>query len=376
MNMKIAINCCFFVPKGGGIKEYIYNLTNNLAKIDTGNEYILYVHADCVEYAKENLPTTMRIKSVPFNSNQAIKRSLFEQSFWSKEEKIEKFDLFHSPFFHSPKFTWAKVVITVHDMRFCRFPETYTFLRYQFLKRAVKQSLKRANHIITISDFTKQEIIDVYNLDQKKLTTVLEAVNTDSFNDKKVEHYSSEITEILQREKFLLTVGHLEPRKNYNRLIAAFARLSVKYPDLKLVVVGKKGHDYMSTLSLIEATPNVIYLDFVEHLLLLWLYKNTELFLFPSIYEGFGFPTLEAACFGTVSAMSNLSSLPEIGGDSAFYFDPFDIDDIKETLDSILSNEELVAKKKILISSNLERFSWKNNASETINIYNKVFADE
>lgn len=374
--MKIAINCCFFVPKGGGIKEYIYNLTNNLAKIDTGNEYILYVHADCVEYAKENLPTTMRIKSVPFNSNQAIKRSLFEQSFWSKEEKIEKFDLFHSPFFHSPKFTWAKVVITVHDMRFCRFPETYTFLRYQFLKRAVKQSLKRANHIITISDFTKQEIIDVYNLDQKKLTTVLEAVNTDSFNDKKVEHYSSEITEILQREKFLLTVGHLEPRKNYNRLIAAFARLSVKYPDLKLVVVGKKGHDYMSTLSLIEATPNVIYLDFVEHLLLLWLYKNTELFLFPSIYEGFGFPTLEAACFGTVSAMSNLSSLPEIGGDSAFYFDPFDIDDIKETLDSILSNEELVAKKKILISSNLERFSWKNNASETINIYNKVFADE
>lgn len=374
--MKVAINCCFFVPKGGGIKEYIYNLTNNIAKIDDKNEYILYVHSDCLEYAKENLPEKMRIKSVPFNSYQAIKRSLFEQKFWTKEEKIERFDLFHSPFFHSPKFKRAKVVVTVHDMRFCRFPETYTFLRYQFLKRAVKRSLKNADHIITISEFTKKEILDVYNLDQNKLTTVLEAVNTDAFSDKKIEYYSSEIMQILQGEKFLLTVGHLEPRKNYNRLIAAFARLSEKYPDIKLVIVGKKGHDYMSTLSLIETTPNVIYLDFVEHLLLLWLYKNTKLFLFPSIYEGFGFPTLEAACFGTVSVMSGLSSLPEIGGDSAFYFDPFDIDDIHDTIDNILSNEGLVRQKKMLISSNLERFSWENNAHETINIYNKVLTDE
>ena len=97
--MKIAINCAFFQPKGGGIREYILNLVQNLVKIDSKNEYVAYVLSDMVDYAKMYFPFGLRIKKIPYTSQQVIKRSLFESSFWRREERDEQFDIFHSPFF-------------------------------------------------------------------------------------------------------------------------------------------------------------------------------------------------------------------------------------------------------------------------------------
>ena len=153
-DMKIAINCAFFQPKGGGIREYIYNLVNNIALVDHENDYILYVLSDMVDYAKNNLPDRFKVKVIPYSSKQVIKRSLFENYFWRNEEMIENFDIFHSPFFHLPKLKNAKTVITVHDLRFCKFPETYTLKRLIFLFFSVSRSVKRVDRIISISNFT------------------------------------------------------------------------------------------------------------------------------------------------------------------------------------------------------------------------------
>lgn len=377
--MKIAINCAFYQPLGGGIKEYVYNLTNNLSKLDNTNSYILYVLEDQFEFAKKGLPANFRIKTIPFRSRNTldkIRRSLFEQKFWLKEEENEKFDIFHSPFFHSPKLKKSKILLTVHDLRLYRFPKTYSPLRFFFLNKKVKNSIRNADHIISISDFTKSEITNLCNVDPSKVTTIHEAINREMFSSPDNLN-TNEIPEEIKNNPFLLTVGHLEPRKNYNNLIKVFNELRKRpeHKNLKLVIVGKKGHNYNSTLNLIENTEGIYYLNFVEHDTLKWLYHNTKLFVFPSIYEGFGFPPLEAASFGSVSAVSNKSSIPEVCGEAVFYFDPYNKKDMYNVMNEILSNEALLNSKKELLESQLNKFSWERNAEETIKVYEYLCKD-
>jgi len=366
---KIAINCAFYYPKAGGIKEYIYNLVWNLHKLNSEYEFVLYVPADYLAYAEENLPKEFRKISLAFSSKNPIKRSLLEGMFWRQQERIEKFDLFHSPFFHAPKFKHAKIILTVHDLRLEVFPNTYAKLRYYFLKYKVPRSIKRANHIISISEFTKSEIIKFYSVPPNKITAILEAVNRDFFNEKNISSTDRKV-----EGKFVFSVGHVETRKNYLRLIDAFERFCDKHSstDLKLVIVGQLSHDFDEFLTRVKENSRVIYLNFVDSNTLLWLYKNAEFFIMPSYYEGFGFPPLEAASLETISAVSNTSSLPEVCGEAAFYFDPFDVFSIEQAFERLIFDEKykesLLEKTKV----NLERFSWKKNAADTIGVYAKL----
>ena len=376
--MKIAINCIFCAPKGGGIKEYIVNLTNNIALRDHDNTYILYVLEDQLEYARKMLPHQFQLKTVPFKSNflSVVKRSLFSQRFWSKEEETEKFDIFHSPFFHAPKMKRAKLIITVHDLRLYRYPQTYNPLRYLFLKRAVKDAIQRADHIISISEFTKQEMINLCGVSPVKVSVVHEAIDRTAFSTQQIKDYLlPQEYQHLANSRFLFTLGHIEPRKNYQRLIEAFRILKSKEhnTDLKLIIAGKKYVNYKDTVKLMEETPDVYYLNFIPREFLLWLYKNAALFVFPSIYEGFGFPPLEAASMGTVSVVSNISSVPEVCGDCAFYFDPYNIKHMAEQIEHALSNTEDYSNKKNCLESQLNRFSWEKNALRTIKIYNMIY---
>ena len=358
----------FYYPKAGGIKEYIHNLTWNLAAIDQELDVVLYVAKNYTDYAGKNLPPKFKIKPTDFSIGKSIKRSLFEGYYWRKEEKEERFDIFHSPFFHAPNLKKAKVILTVHDLRLEVFPETYSKLRYLFLKYKVPKSIKRADHIISVSEFTKSEIIKFYKIPAQKITAIQEAVDLKIFNPNCVG--SSKVI----NDSFILSVGHIEPRKNYLRLISAFAEFKSSHPDekIKLVIVGQPAKGFQGFIELVNKHPDVIYLNFVELPNLLWLYKNAEFFIMPSIYEGFGFPPLEAAAMGTVSAVSNVSSLPEICGDSVIYFNPRNENEIIEAINSFYFDEEL---KKILLirtKENLNRFSWEKNAQETIKIYSSL----
>lgn len=378
--MKIAINCIFYQPRGGGIAEYIYNLVNNIDVLDHSNEYVLYVLNDQLDYARKNLPSRFKLKVLPYGSSyvDVLKRSLFAQSFWTKEEDIERFDVFHSPFFHSPRFKNAKVIITVHDMRFYRFPYTYTLPRYFFLKYKVRKSVKVSDQIITISQFTKDELMDAYHLPDNKITVIHEAINRDRFSANKFQDFTLPKDLLFLKKGYILSVGHIEPRKNYDRLIEAFVKMKANgnYPNLKLVVVGKKGHHYKNTLKLVNENSDVVYLNFVSHELLVWLYNHASLFVFPSFYEGFGFPPLEAGCFGVASAVSNVSSMPEVCGDAVAYFDPYNTDEMAFVMNRCLEDEDY--RKHILLKMNdqLSKFSWSDNAKQTIDIYLKFKSGE
>lgn len=379
--MKVAINASFLVPKGGGIKEYIKNLINNLVEVSDKLELIVYVSSGMVNYARSILPDKVKIEETPYRHGDiisTIKRSIFEQRFWSKEEKKENFDIFHSPFFHSPKMKKAKVIITVHDLRFYRFPKTYGFLRYCFLKYRVPQSVKRASHIITISDFTKSELIEAYNISASKITTIHEAINNSdfSFEGKKLVDISEiRIAEKLVNKQVILSVGHIEPRKNYKQLIIAFNKVKREVPDVQLVIVGKKNLDYAEIVRMLNEMPDAHYLDFVSIEMLAWLYTNASLFVFPSTYEGFGFPPLEAATNGVISAVSRISSIPEICGDSVAYFNPYDVDDMAQTIIKCLTDNAYQAELKSKLQPNLQRFSWRKNAEETFQLYNAIIIE-
>lgn len=376
--MKIAINCAFYQPQGGGIKEYIQNLIENLSIIAPKDcEIILYVLSDYYDYAKENLKTKFKIKQIPFKGRGLINtiiRSIFEGFYWRKEEKVEKWDLFHSPFFHSPRLKSSKLIVTVHDLRFHRYPNTYTLLRFLFLKKAVKRAVKRADKIISISYFTKEELIDAYKIPDNKIIVVHEAINPDHFKKSfTLSQEEGKFVKKLGKDPFVLSVGHLEPRKNYARLIRAFKKITPKIPkDSKLVIVGKLGHDYAETLSLINQNNNVLYLNFVSQDMLNWLYSNATLFAFPSFYEGFGFPPMEAAMHGTISAVSNTSSIPEVCGKTALYFNPFDEEDIANKLRAGITDENLRAKLQSLLPEHLSKFSWQKNAEQTLNLYYSI----
>ena len=372
--MKIAINCMFCTPESGGIKEYIVNLTHNLYSIDNENEYVFYALEDHLDYVKCQLPSSNRIKAIPYKSGllSKINRSLFSQSYWSREEEMEQFDIFHSPFFYAPKFKSAKLIITVHDMRLYRFPNTYPFLRLIFLRYSVKNSLKRADTIIAVSQFTKNEIIECCKINDSKIKVILEAIDRASFSTNSLSDYSLPIEyKQLEKNRFLFSLGHVEPRKNYIRLLEAFKLMKAnpKFYDLKLVIAGRLNWKSKKVKSAFENTNDVIYLNFIPRDFLLWLYKNATLFVFPSYYEGFGFPPLEAACLGCVSAVSNVSSIPEVCGDSAFYFDPFNAKDICKTISSCLDNPEQIEIKRSCLVEQLEKFSWRENAKQTLEVY-------
>lgn len=373
--MKIAINCQFcFAKGGGGIKEYILQLTNHLAKVDHDNEYVLYVLEDQYDYCKTVLPARFKLKSIPYRRNLVSKifRSLFAQRFWSREEEEERFDVFHSPFFHAPKMKHARLLMTVHDLRLYRYPETYSFLRYQFLKRAVKESIARADHIISISQFTKEEMIETCGVPPDKVTVIHEAINRSFFSADRIKHYElPQEYAYLKEGRFLFCLSQIEPRKNHLRLIKAFSAMKAQggFDDLRLVLAGVPKLDAAPVLKAIAGTPDVVYLNYVPTETMLWLSSHATLFVYPSYYEGFGFPPLEAASLGTVSAVANVTSVPEVCGDCVFYFNPYDVEDMARVIASALNDQTAIEEKRAMLESQLNKFSWESNARKTLNLY-------
>ena len=235
--------------------------------------------------------------------------------------------------------------MTVHDLRLYRYPETYPWLRYLFLKNTVKESIERVDKIIAISQFTKDEIIDTCGVSPDKVTVIHEAINRSSFNADAIKDYSlPQEYAYLKDCRFLFCLSQIEPRKNHARLIKAFSAIKAMggFDDLHLVLAGRKLLNAKPVLKLIAETPDVVYLDFVPTEMMLWLYRNASLSVYPSYYEGFGFPPLEAASLGTVSAVGNLSSIPEVCGDCTFYFNPYDVNDMSNVIASALKDESLI----------------------------------
>ncbi len=267
-------------------------------------------------------------------------------------------------------------VLTVHDLIFKLFPRYHKRLNYWFLNAAMPLFVRRADVIIAISQATRRDLMTHYGTPPEKITVVYEAA-APCFRPPAPEAVVTVRARYGLPERFLLTVGTIEPRKNLSRLLEALVRLRQRYPDLHLVVVGSRGWLYQGFFQRIVelALQDVVHLPgYVPDADLPAVYGAAMLMVMPSLYEGFGLPVLEAMACGAPVVCSRAASLPEIGGEAARYFDPTDVEDMTQTLDQVLADAELRAAMATAGLEQAAQFSWDRVARETVAVYEKVLA--
>lgn len=284
-------------------------------------------------------------------------------------------DVFFTPSHYAPRFSPIPTVISIMDLSYIHFPQLFRKKDLYQLKHWTSYSIKNAKKILTISKSSKDDIIKEYKVEEDRIVVTYPGVKNAPSMRYQVLSMDKFEKKYGVHGKYVLFVGTLQPRKNISRLIEAFSMLK---EDLNLVIVGKRGWLYEEILMApqkFKVEEKVKFLDFVSDEDLPYLYKNALCFILPSLYEGFGLPVLEAMKYGCPVIVSNISSLPEAGGDATLYVDPLDTLDIKKNLELIINNEELRNKLIQKGYKQVEKFSWEKTAKDTLKVLEEV-ADE
>ena len=302
----------------------------------------------------------------------AVLLGQFTQFGW--ERYLPGSDVFHATEHLLLPLRKTPTILTVHDLIYRLYPEHHKKLNYWYLNLAMPLYCKRADHIIAVSHSTKNDLIEHYNISADKITVVYEAA---------APHFTPQSTKDIEQvrqtyqlpERYLVTLGTIEPRKNYAKLVHALAILREKDPELKLVIIGSKGwltERFYSALVEHKQRDAVILPGYVPDEVLPAMLAGATVAVVPSLYEGFGLPVLEAMACGVPVACSRTSSLGEIAGEAALTFDPENLEELTSVIQQLLDDPELAQS---LGSKGIERagtFSWERAARETWAVYEKV----
>jgi glycosyltransferase involved in cell wall biosynthesis len=358
--MRIGIDVGILREKKRGVGRYLSNLLEQFSRLSSDDDIYLYspgpIHYDFIK----NQNWHARFGTLPLPG-----------SFWLQTQcknyiKKDGIDLFFSPAHVLPLNLPETIrkVLAVHDLVAILYPETMTNYNRFIHNIFFAKSLKSADSIITMSEATKQSIIDKFKIDDNRINVIYEGVS-ESFKPYQPEQVRSVLNRYGLNKPYLLSVGTLEPRKNYPLLLKAFRDLKIDYD---LVIIGKTGWKFekvFTTINELQLSKRVKILGYVKDDDLPFFYNGAEIFVFPSIYEGFGLPILEALACGTPVICSNSSSLPEVGGDAVIYFSPDSMDELVLKINQLLTNSEL---KKVLIQKGLSRaklFTWGKTSQKT-----------
>jgi glycosyltransferase involved in cell wall biosynthesis len=262
-------------------------------------------------------------------------------------------------------------VLTVHDLIFERLPGHHKPLNRWYLHRTMPLFCRRATHIIAVSEHTRRDLIEVYGITPEKITVIPEAADA-RFGPVTEEALDLARVSYGLPERYLLCVGTIEPRKNLERLLAAWEPLYLAREAPPLVIVGRRGwlnEGFFAALERSPARDGVIFPGWMQDGDLPAVYAAAQLFIFPSIYEGFGLPVLEAMACGAPVVCSNATSIPEVAGDAALLFDPFEPDAIRETMRTALADDALRESLRQRGYRRAAKFSWERAADETLALY-------
>lgn len=283
-------------------------------------------------------------------------------------------DLFHQPDFVLPRSRpGTPTILTVHDLSFVREPDSVMPGMTRHLNMWVPWSVKRADQVIAVSEATRQDLIELYHTPPEKITVIHHGV-TPEFKPVENPFDLAAVCQkyALDKTPFVLTLGTIQPRKNYRRLVQAFAQID---PPFTLVIAGNKGWHYDTIFKEVQelGLENRVYFpDFVDDSDLPALYSAASLFVYPSLYEGFGLPALEAMACGTPVVASNQSSLPEVVGEAGVLVDPRDVGAIAEAMSRVLSDESLNRQLSETGRRRAAHFSWDKVAADLLNLYETV----
>jgi glycosyltransferase involved in cell wall biosynthesis len=373
--MKIAVDSFPLTAKHiSGISNYLKNVLLNLIQIDSKNEYFLYCK-NPVEFPKTaNLKLRfgrLTKENLPSWENTVW---LFTKGVWMM--KKDKIDIFWGMRHMLPPILPINIkkVLTVHDIVWHYFPDTMSRYNLLVMKLLADRSIKISDHIITVSNTTAQAITDVLDIRRQKITVIYHGA--DQYIPLKKEDSAEYISEKYKTNKaYVLTVSTIEPRKNLATLLMAFSKL--KSDGFQLLIAGASGWKnspiYREYEELGLTENQVKFLGYIPDEDMNKLYSGALLFAFPSFYEGFGMPALEAMACGTPVISSNTSSLPEVVGDAGILLDPDDTDLWIETIRKVIDNEEIRCnmREKGLVRAKL--FSWKKAAVETLKVFKTLY---
>lgn len=350
------------LPIRVGSGEICYQLLLEFSKIDPKNEYFIYLPVS----PSQDLPKEKdKWKYEVFPASSLWTLIELGKRLFKNENKL---DVFFSPTHYLPAGYRIPSVISILDISYLHFPELFNRKDLIMLKYWGKYSIKKAKKIITISHSSKNDIIKAYGVPPHKVEVIypgIKQVTKIGGSNKTMEEMKEKFK---INSKYVLFVGTLQPRKNIVRLIEAFSQIK---GDYELVIVGRKGWQYEEILDAPEKfgiKNKVIFIHDASDEDLPTLYKNAEIFVLPSLYEGFGLPVLEAMKYGCPVITSNVSSLPEAGGDAAQYVDPQSVSDITEKMQKLLDDEDL--RKEFIKKGNeqIKKFSWEKSARETLKV--------
>lgn len=374
--MKIGIDIRSLMDKQySGVSSYTLNLVQNIIVLDKNNEYKFFYNS--FSDINDRIPkfNESNVEIIKKNYPNKVLNYLFFKIFnYPKIDRLLEIDLFLMPHINfislTPK---CKSILTVHDLSFLRYPEFFSLRKNIWHEKIkVKKLVKKFNTIITVSKNTKNDLMELCDVPEKKIKVIYSGLedfyhNLDYQNNKRIKQVKIKYN---LPEKFILFLGNIEPRKNIQGLIQAYNILRKKnsnLKDYKLVLAGGPGwrqKEIIEEREKSEFKNDIIFLGYVDKEDKPYLYNLSSIFVFPSFYEGFGFPPLEAQASGTPVISSFSSSLPEILGNSALLIDPYNIYDLADSMEKVLSNQNL---RKSLISAgkeNIKRFNWKNTAEE------------
>jgi len=371
--LKIGIVALNYAPATiGGAESYYVDLIKYLQVVDSKNEYVLFMRNPY----RDLLPVANNF-SVKLVTHSRL--SLLISKFLKKVMKIDiqqmvinnqHCDILHFPFqvvnFSSLR---PKVISTAIDIQEEYYPENFSPEDLASRKRLHKISVERSDYLISISDFTRDTYIKKYGLSKSKISTVHL-----SYNEALYSTRSKKSTLDLPKQYFYYPAATW-PHKNHSRLIRSFAVFFKKHPDYSLVLSGIKKHNSDDLKALIDelgVDDSVIILGYVSRDSLPELYRRSVAMVFPSLFEGFGIPVLEAMACGTPVICSNTSSLPEVGGNAAMYFDPTKSQAIADAMERVAGDEQLREKMKKAGLKQANIFSARKTAAGTLAVYDKV----
>lgn len=364
-----------------GVAEYVLNLLHALFKINQHHQYYLFynsVRNRSATIPKFEYPNVQLVeRRYP---NKILNYGLFKFLNWPKVDQLlnQKVDLFLMPHLNFIALSrQGKNILTVHDLSFLRYPKFF-YWRKNFWHAMinVRGLVKKFNSIVAISENTKQDLINLCHVPAEKISVIPSAIDS---KYQRLAMDSQELARVKSKlnlpDKFILHLGTIEPRKNIEGLVAAYDHFrdqNSDQADVKLVIAGGQGWKCEQIYKAIQDskyTNDIILTGYVENQDKVALYNLAEVFAFPSFYEGFGFPPLEAMACGTPVICSFASSLPEVVGSAAILVDPYNSTQISQALNMLISDKNL---QNSLISKGIARagqYSWQRTAREYLNLF-------
>ena len=371
--IRIGIDATAIPHNRAGAGNYIFNLVYGLSQVDNDNQYVVFARPEHIEewkIAQPNfcfLPSASKIR--PF-------RLAWEQYALPFLVRQHKIDVLHSPHYTMSFIRMCRSVVTFHDMIFFLYPEVHCVSKRFFFRTMMLISSRRADAIIADSESTLRDVKNLLRVIPDKVHAIPLAAGSNYclITDRNaVNRICSQYG--LQIGEYVLFVGVLEPRKNIPVLLHAYRELVDRGVRKKLAIVGKRGwmfSEIFSTVQALRIEDKVVFTGYVPEENLPSLYNGACLFVYPSLYEGFGLPVLEAMSCGTPVVTSNVSSMAEIAGESALLVDPHEPKLLAQAMEKILVDDGLIRSMREDGLKRAAEYSWERTARETLKVYHKV----